>query len=423
MTVYNTLLSILLVLSALTYARSGKVLFLSKSRNLSYSERAIRTQLFLLSKLMVCSALMIGVSIIHFYNQSNSAYALYLPTLFFLFWFILYKIEPTAFYKMYVEGENCGYDTSMFSDTKCKQRLIRRLLIGIIIAVLSVIITPVYDMRFPNFSKQLALFKLGNYLNGANQTLDIFFFKALLIPNTSFIVAFGLFCALLSLSNIINAVYSTCQFIIRNRFKITKFLVITSCFITIKKISINSIILWFFTVVLESVYCLCKYINYLCIYNIPASKIELPKLWMSSESLTVLISAVCITLMVFMVATIIKLLLLYSYQKNIINCNNLQLALKSQESSHYSKYNFFEKLVDYQTVLVRYIYNPKSLLHKKAAKKSLKDYMDYIDFLGPYKQTIFLGTPLALTGSLNIACACYRAQLKAYAREAPQVAE
>ena len=57
-------LFILGLLSALVYQRSGKVLFLSKSKTLSYSEKAIRTQLFLLSKLMVCSFVMVSVALI-----------------------------------------------------------------------------------------------------------------------------------------------------------------------------------------------------------------------------------------------------------------------------------------------------------------------------------------------------------------------
>ena len=114
-----------------------------------------------------------------------------------------------------------------------------------------------------------------------------------------------------------------------------------------------------------------------------------------------------------MIITIIKLLILYSYQKNIVYCSKKQATLKLSESSAYSNYNFFEKLVDYQTILTRYIYDPKSLLNKKRVKQDLANYMTYINQLGPYKKTIFLGTPLAFTGSLSIALACYRIQLKA----------
>ena len=118
-------------------------------------------------------------------------------------------------------------------------------------------------------------------------------------------------------------------------------------------------------------------------------------------------------LIVFLITTILKLLILYSYQKNIIYCNKKQATLKLSESSVYSNYNFFEKLVDYQTILTRYIYDPKSLLNKKRVRQDLADYLAYINHLGPYKRIIFLGTPLAFTGSLSIALACYRIQLKA----------
>ena len=121
----------------------------------------------------------------------------------------------------------------------------------------------------------------------------------------------------------------------------------------------------------------------------------------------------CIMLIIYLIITIIKLLILYSYQKNIVYCSKKQATLKLSESSAYSDYNFFEKLVDYQTILTRYIYDPKSLLNKKRVRQELADYIAYINHLGPYKQTIFLGTPLAFTGSLSIALACYRIQLKA----------
>ena len=74
-------LFILGLLSALVYQRSGKVLFLSKSKTLSYSEKAIRTQLFLLSKLMVCSFVTVSVAlIIHLRIDFDFIYKLYIPT-------------------------------------------------------------------------------------------------------------------------------------------------------------------------------------------------------------------------------------------------------------------------------------------------------------------------------------------------------
>ena len=98
-------LFILGLLSALVYQRSGKVLFLSKSKTLSYSEKAIRTQLFLLSKLMVCSFVTVSAAFItHLRIDFDFIHKLYIPTLFFLFWYILYKIEPRAFYNIYAEG-------------------------------------------------------------------------------------------------------------------------------------------------------------------------------------------------------------------------------------------------------------------------------------------------------------------------------
>jgi hypothetical protein len=175
-------LLILVLLSAIVYQRSGKVLFLSKSKNLSYSEKAIRTQLFLLSKIMVCSIVTIGAAIItQLRIDTDFIYKLYIPTLFFLFWFILYKIEPRAFYNIYSEGEDCGYNTSMFSDTKCKHQLIRLLLIGIVLASLSTLVTPVYDAMFFDSARYETLLHIKNYLNQAPLTTDILIYKMLLI--------------------------------------------------------------------------------------------------------------------------------------------------------------------------------------------------------------------------------------------------
>ena len=148
MPVYIVLL-ILGILSILVYQRSGKVLFLSKSKTLSYSEKAIRIQLFLLSKLIVCSFVTVSTALItRLQIDFDFIYKLYIPTLFFLFWFILYKIEPKAFYNIYTEGEDYGYNTSMFSDTKCKRQLVRLLLAGIVIAALSTLVSPIYNILF-----------------------------------------------------------------------------------------------------------------------------------------------------------------------------------------------------------------------------------------------------------------------------------
>lgn len=411
MPIYIVLL-VLGLLSALVYQRSGKVLFLSKSKTLSYSEKAIRTQLFLLSKLMVCSFVTVSAAFItHLQIDFDFIYKLYIPTLFFLFWFILYKIEPKAFYNIYAEGEDYGYNTSMFSDTKCKRQLVKLLLTGIVIAVLSTLVSPIYNILFFNSAKYYVLISTKNYLSQQPLTPDVFIYKMLLMPNISFIFIFGSFCILTCVSNIIHNIINTISFIKKNKQKITRFLKIISITISARKLFINSIIAGFFSIILTYSFQLYNYIKIKSL-NLQNTNITLPKLLISNNLLYVISIIVCVVLIIYLVITILKLLILYSYQKNIIYCNKKQATLKLSESSVYSDYNFFEKLVDYQTILTRYIYDPKSLLNKKRVKQDLADYMTYINQLGPYKQTIFLGTPLTFTGSLCVALACYKIQLK-----------
>ena len=406
-------LFILGLLSALVYQRSGKVLFLSKSKTLSYSEKAIRTQLFLLSKLMVCSFVTVSAAFItHLRIDFDFIHKLYIPTLFFLFWYILYKIEPRAFYNIYAEGEDYGYNTSMFSDAKCKRQLIRLLLTGIIIAALSTLVSPIYNELFFNSAKHQVLINIKNYLSQQDLTSDILIYKMLLMSNISFIFIFGLFCIVACIINIIYSIINTIIFIKKNEQKITGFLKIISIVISAKKIFINSIIAGFFSIILTYGFQLYRYIEIKKL-NLQDTNIILPKLLIPSSLLYVISIIVCVILIIFLITTILKLLILYSYQKNIVYCNKEQATLKLSESSVYSDYNFFEKLVDYQTILTRYIYDPKSLLNKKRVRQDLSDYMAYINHLGPYKQTIFLGTPLAFTGSLSMALACYKIQLKA----------
>ena len=411
MPIYIVLL-VLGLLSALVYQRSGKVLFLSKSKTLSYSEKAIRTQLFLLSKLMVCSFVTVSAAFVtHLQIDFDFIYKLYIPTLFFLFWFILYKIEPKAFYNIYAEGEDYGYDTSMFSDTKCKRQLVKLLLTGIVIAVLSTLVSPIYNILFFNSAKYYVLVSTKNYLSQQPLTPDVLIYKMLLMPNISFIFIFGSFCILTCISNIVHNIINTISFIKKNKQKITRFLKIISITISARKLFINSIIAGFFSIILTYSLQLYNYIKIKSL-NLQNTNITLPKLLISNNLLYIISIIVCAVLIIYLVITILKLLILYSYQKNIIYCNKKQATLKLSESSAYSDYNFFEKLVDYQTILTRYIYDPKSLLNKKRVKQDLADYMAYIDQLGPYKQTIFLGTPLTFTGSLCIALACYKIQLK-----------
>lgn len=411
MPVYIVLL-ILSLLSALIYQRSGKVLFLSKSKTLSYSEKAIRVQLFLLSKLMVCSFVTVSAAFItHLQIDFDFIYKLYIPTLFFLFWFILYKIEPKAFYNIYAEGEDYGYNTSMFSDTKCKRQLVKLLLTGIVIAALSTLVNPIYNVLFFNSAKYYVLVSIKSYLSQQPLTTDILIYKMLLMPNISFILIFGSFCIVTCIANIIHNIINTISFIKKNEQKITRFLKVISITISARKLFINSIIAGFFSIIL--IYS-CQLYNYIKIksLNLQNPNIVLPKLLISNNLLYVISVIVCVVLIIYLIITIIKLLILYSYQKNIIYCNKKQATLKLSESSVYSDYNFFEKLVDYQTILTRYIYDPRSLLNKKRVRQDLANYMAYINQLGPYKQTIFLGTPLAFTGSLCIALACYKIQLK-----------
>lgn len=411
MPVYIVLL-ILGLLSALIYQRSGKVLFLSKSKTLSYSEKAIRVQLFLLSKLMVCSFVTVSAAFItHLQIDFDFIYKLYIPTLFFLFWFILYKIEPKAFCNIYAEGEDYGYNTSMFSDTKCKRQLVKLLLTGIVIAALSTLVNPIYNILFFNSAKYYVLISIKNYLSQQPLTTDILIYKMLLMPNISFILIFGSFCILTCIANIIHNIINTISFIKKNKQKITRFLKVISITISARKLFINSIIMGFFSIILIYSFQLYNYIKIKSL-NLQNPNIVLPKLLISNNLLYAISVIVCVVLIIYLIITIVKLLILYSYQKNIIYCNKKQATLKLSESSIYSDYNFFEKLVDYQTILTRYIYDPRSLLNKKRVRQDLANYMAYINQLGPYKQTIFLGTPLAFTGSLCIALACYKIQLK-----------
>ena len=358
MPVYMVLF-ILSLLSALVYQRSGKVLFLSKSKTLSYSEKAIRTQLFLLSKLMVCSFVTVSAAFItHLRIDFDFIHKLYIPTLFFLFWYILYKIEPRAFYNIYAEGEDYGYNTSMFSDTKCKRQLIRLLLTGIIIAALSTLVSPIYNGLFFNSAKHQVLVNIKNYLDQQALTSDIFIYKMLLMSNISFIFIFGFFCIVTCIINMIYSIINTITFIKKNEQKITGFLKIISIIISTKKIFINFTIAGFFSIILTYSFQLYNYIEIKKL-SLQDTNIILLKLLIPSSLLYVISIIVCVALIIFLITTILKLLILYSYQKNIVYCNKKQATLKLSESSVYSDYNIFEKLIDYQTILTRYSYDPK----------------------------------------------------------------
>ena len=412
MSVYITLF-ILSLLSIIVYHKSGKVLFLSKLKTLSYSEKAIRTQLFLLSKLMVCSIVITSIAFIEYLQiYSVFIYKLYMPILFFLFWFTLYKIEPKAFYNIYTEGEDYGYNTSMFSDTKCRHQVITLLLLGIILAALSALVSPIYNILFFNGEKYHILENIKDYLMQQDLAPDILIYRMLLMPNISFIFIFGFFCISTCIFNIVHNILNTIAFIKKNGQKLARFLKILSITILIRKLFINLIIAGFLSIVLTYSFQLHYYVKTTS-QSLQNINIVLPKLLIPSKLLYIISIFMCIMLIIYLIITIIKLLILYSYQKNIVYCSKKQATLKLSESSAYSNYNFFEKLVDYQTILTRYIYDPKSLLNKKRVRQDLSDYMAYINHLGPYKQTIFLGTPLAFTGSLSMALACYKIQLKA----------
>ena len=412
MSIYITLF-ILSLLSIIVYHKSGKVLFLSKLKTLSYSEKAIRTQLFLLSKLMVCSIVITSIAFIEYLQiYSVFIYKLYMPILFFLFWFTLYKIEPKAFYNIYTEGEDYGYNTSMFSDTKCRHQVITLLLLGIILAALSTLVSPIYNILFFNGEKYHILENIKDYLMQQDLAPDILIYRMLLMPNISFIFIFGFFCISTCIFNIVHNILNTITFIKKNGQKLARFLKILSVTILIRKSFINLIIAGFLSIVLTYSFQLHYYVK-ITSQSLQNTNIVLPRLLIPSKLLYIISIFMCIALIIYLIITIIKLLILYNYQKNIVYCSKKQATLKLSESSAYSDYNFFEKLVDYQTILTRYIYDPKSLLNKKRVKQDLADYMTYISQLGPYKQTIFLGTPLAFTGSLCVALACYRIQLRA----------
>ena len=307
MPVYMVLF-ILSLLSALVYQRSGKVLFLSKSKTLSYSEKAIRTQLFLLSKLMVCSFVTISAAFaIHLQIDFDFIYKLYIPTLFFLFWYILYKIEPRAFYNIYAEGEDYGYNTSMFSDTKCKRQLLRLLLTGIIIAALSTIVSPIYNGLFFNSAKHQVLVNIKNYLDQQALTSDIFIYKMLLMSNISFIFIFGFFCIVTCIINMIYSIINTIAFIKKNEQKITGFLKIISIIISTKRIFINFTIAGFFSIILTYSFQLYKYIEIKKL-DLQDTNIILPELLIPSNLLYVISIIVGVALVIFLITTILNYL-------------------------------------------------------------------------------------------------------------------
>ena len=113
---------------------------------------------------------------------------------------------------------------------------------------------------------------------------------------------------------------------------------------------------------------------------------------------------------------IIKLILYYRHKRKVIQAIAKQECINqgkcTPEQEKYKGYDFTSKLMDYQFNVFRFMFEPKILKNKPATIKNIKEMIEYIDELKTCKICIFMGIPLISTNNLLLSYKCFKAQMK-----------
>lgn len=127
----------------------------------------------------------------------------------------------------------------------------------------------------------------------------------------------------------------------------------------------------------------------------------------------ILISVVIIT---ETLKIIIKLMLYYRHKRKVIQAIAKQECINqgkcTPEQEKYKGYDFTSKLMDYQFNVFRFMFEPKILKNKPATIKNIKDMIEYADELKTCKICVFMGVPLISTNNLFLSYKCFKAQMK-----------
>lgn len=113
---------------------------------------------------------------------------------------------------------------------------------------------------------------------------------------------------------------------------------------------------------------------------------------------------------------IIKLILYYRHKRKVIQAIAKQECINqgkcTPEQEKYKGYDFTSKLMDYQFNVFRFMFEPKILKNKPATIKNIKEMIEYTDKLKTCKLCIFMGIPLISTNNLLLSYKCFKAQMK-----------
>lgn len=113
---------------------------------------------------------------------------------------------------------------------------------------------------------------------------------------------------------------------------------------------------------------------------------------------------------------IIKLILYYRHKRKVIQAIAKQECINqgkcTPEQEKYKGYDFTSKLMDYQFNVFRFMFEPKILKNKPATIKNIKEMIEYTDELKTCKICIFMGIPLISTNNLLLSYKCFKAQMK-----------
>ena len=133
----------------------------------------------------------------------------------------------------------------------------------------------------------------------------------------------------------------------------------------------------------------------------------------TTNIILILISVVIIT---ETLKIIIKLMLYYRHKRKVIQAIKQQECINkgkcTPEQEKYKGYDFTSKLMDYQFNVFRFMFEPKVLKNKPATIKNIKDMVEYADELKTCKVCVFMGVPLISTNNLFLSYKCFKAQMK-----------
>lgn len=383
---------------------------------LSYVDKSIKTQLFILSKDMVVLLFAIGIWICRNHPTIEACSKIIIPLKLAIALFIAIKILPNNYISCFQFALESGIKNYK-KFASCYGRFFEILFLSISMILIGTSILGIqiyhlatnnYDINTLEINKILSEVTTIININDINKAQEILESLNSCAYSSLFLVIVGLVLTISFICICIIIYIMEWADIKKGNKTKTGILKMNDLIFSKRLFGVCGSLLLCIDVIIS-------YIFYNNIRTLSVSDIyKYSDLWYKCT--TVILILISIVIAFETLKVISKLLLSYRHKRKVIVAIDLQEKINKGKCDpafdKYKGFDFTSKLLDYQFNVFRFMYEPSVLKNKPATIKNIKSMLNYVNDLNACKVCIFMGVPLMSMNNLFLAYKCYKAQMK-----------